>query len=256
MRFIWIICSLFISGAAFAFCPFSERLQKTLKEESIVALYKNCAEVMNDDGAQAKLAAIYDKGTPAIPRDLKKALLYYQLSADNGNAASQARLAQLYMELDKNREGRADLYGYLQSILPVSVTDSEGQVQNPNGFRGELVHPYVLLMLANEKAENKWYYPTKELQAPPFAKVLFNSYQVDAKKKKTLLQQASQWKKRKLLEIAEQILTKDEYRNFVETLYPANGQPDKFKRSQLLQQFQDKVKKYKEEDLASAKAFY
>ena len=74
MRFIYFLFSLLIARAAMAFCPFSDRLQGTLKEESVVALYKNCAEFMNDDASQAKLASIYDKGTPAIPRNLKKAL--------------------------------------------------------------------------------------------------------------------------------------------------------------------------------------
>lgn len=254
MRFLLILFGLLVSGTALAFCPFSERLLASLKEESVVALYKNCAENMNDDASQAKLAAIYDKGTPAIPRDLKKALLYYQLSADNGNAASQARLAQLYMELDKSRQGRADLYGYLESIVPVSQMGAKGK--NSDEFQGELMHPYVLLMLANEKPENKWYYPSSELQAPAFAKSMLSAYQVDESKKKQLMQQASRWKKRKLLEIARQILPEAEFRNFSVTLYPPNGQPDKFKRAQLLKEFQEKVKEYKQQDAKSATAFH
>ena len=253
MRRLLLLVGVLISGTAMAFCPFSERLQKSLKGETVIALYKNCAESMNDDASQAKLAEIYDKGTPAIPKDIKKALFYYQLSADNGNAASQARLAQIYMELDKSREGRSDLYGYLASIAPVSPN---GKMKNQQDFQGELVHPYVLLMLSNEKPENKWYYPTKEVQAPAYAKILYSNYQIDEAKKKQLLQQASRWKKRKLLEIARQLLSDAEYRAFVETMYPANGQPDKFKRSQLLKDFQEKVKKYKQQDAESAKAFY
>ena len=70
------------------------------------------------------------------------------------------------------------------------------------------------------------------------------------------MQQASRWKKRKLLEIAAQILSKEEYQHFSETLYPSKGQADKFQRSQLLKEFQEKVKRYKEQDAEHGQLFY
>ena len=256
MKFAWIMLILLFSETAMALCPFSKQLFSSLKEETLIILYKNCAEGMNDDDSQAKLAEIYDKGTPAIPRNLQKALFYYQLSADNGNAASQARLAQLYMELDKSREGRADVYGYLTSIVPVADLDNGKGKNKAKDFQGELVHPYVLLMLANEKPANKWYYPTNELEAPSFAKSLFKNYQIDKQKKEQLSRQATAWKKRKLLEMARQIFSEAEYRNFVAILYPSTGQADSFKRSQALQAFKEKVQQKKQQDLEGAKAFY
>ena len=244
MKIFLLLLSLSISGVAMASCPLAE--MSSLSEKQSLVLYKNCAERQNDDASQAKLATIYDKGTASTARDLKKALFYYQLSADNGNAVSQARLAQLYMELDKNREGRADLYGYLESIMPVSEMPNVAEDNQADDFSGELVHPYVLLMLANEKAANKWYYPSTELEAPAFAKTLFHNYQIDDAKKQQLSRQATQWKKRKLLEMARQLLSDDEYRAFVEALYPAVGQADAFKRNQALKEFQEKVKQYKD----------
>ena len=256
MKYSWILLGVLIINKAYAFCPFSERLVSSLKEESVVALYKSCAETMNDDAAQAKLASIYDKGTPAIPKNLKKALFYYQLSADNGNASSQARLAQLYMELDKSREGRADLYNYMDSIAATDDFIQLDNQQKEQDFRGELVHPYVLLMLANEKVANKWYYPSNDLEAPLFAQQLFKNYKIDPQKKQQMNQMATQWKKRKLLEMARQILSNDEYRTFVATLYPATGQADSFKRNQALKGFQEKVEQKKRQDLKGVKAFH
>ena len=233
-----------MAGKAVANCPLAEL--SSLSEKQALALYKNCAEMQNDDASQAKLAAMYDKGTALVPRDLKKTLCYYQLSADNGNAVSQSRLAQLYMELDKSREGRADLYEYLESIMPVSELSFLAEEKQADDFDGELVHPYVLLMLANEKVANKWYYPSAELEAPAFAKTLFHNYQIDEAKKQQLLRQATQWKKRKLLEMARQVLSNEEYSAFMAALYPSVGQGDAFKRNQALKEFQEKIKHYKD----------
>ena len=245
---------LFVACSAKALCPFSDNVFSSLKEESQIAFYKSCAEGMNDDESQVKLAELYLNGTTGIPRDIKKALFYYQLSADNGNAESQARLAQLYMELDKNPDGRRELYAYKASIMP-----SMGRMFSKNAdndFKGEFLHPYVLLVLSTEKASNKWYYPTTVVQAPEYAAKLLQSYKLEEAKKKELLRQATAWKKRKLLEIAQQILPQNEYDNFVNTLYPTKGQPDNFKRSQALRSFQEKVQEYKKQDEESAKAFY
>ncbi|MBQ3695391.1 MAG: SEL1-like repeat protein [Alphaproteobacteria bacterium] len=250
MRLGVILIALIVSFPVYGFCPFSQALLGSLRDESAITLYKNCAEGMNDDVSQARLAKLYDQGTTVIPRDLKKALYYYQLSADNGNAESQARLAQLYMELDKDRNGRAELHSYLNTIVPVSSGNET------DDFKGELVHPYVLLMLANDNVANKWYYPTTVKKAPTYAANLYRNYKIDKEKKQQLLGQARAWKKRKILEMARQVLSKEEYQEFSNTLYPANGQADSFKRSQLLKDFQKKVEMKQQQDQESAKAFY
>lgn len=249
---ILFIFALFVSfGVSASFCPYSSTLLDSMPVKSMLALYKNCAESLNDDVSQVKLAELYDKGGAGVTQDLKKALYYYQLSADNGNAESQTRLAQIYMEADKTREGRQQVREYLDEIVSISFSDSEEK-----DFDGSLVHPYVLLMLANEKPENKWYYPTKVLQAPAYAKSLFNSFNLNDKQIHNFKRQASAWKKRKLLEIARQILSKEEYQTFVSTLYPTQGQGDAFKRSQLLKEFQEKVKIRKQQDLENAQTLY
>lgn len=253
------LISLFLTSQAMAFCPFSDKLFSVLKEDSAITLYKNCAEQMNDDASQARLAAIYDAGTTMTGKDVEKALYYYQLSADNGNAASQARLAQLYMELDKDRNGRSALHSYLNSIapareMPKGLFEQKTQYEGEK-FDGALVHPYVLLMLANEKTGNKWYYPTDVKQAPAYAVQLFKNYKIDDEKKKQFMRQATAWKKRKLLEAAGQVLSGEEYQNFVAVMYPAKGQADTFRRNRALENLQEKIKQKKQQD-QSAKAFY
>ena len=84
----------------------------------------------------------------------------------------------------------------------------------------------------------------------------FKNYKIDEAKKKQLTRQATLWKKRKLLELARQILSEAEYQTFSETIYPTNGQADAFKRNQALKAFQEKVKQKKQQDAASAKTLY
>jgi len=256
MRLFFMLGLLLTATYTQAACLFSDSLAATLDERSVISLYQSCAEGMNDDAAQARLAAIYEKGGSTVLQDLKKAMYYYQLSAENGNANSQARLAQLYMQFDKGKSNRAFLYNYMGSIAPVQNTTQKSGAKTEPNTQGGLLHPYVLLMLANEKPENKWYYPTNVIQAPPYAAKLLKEYKIDEEKKKQLTRQATQWKKRKLLEAARQILPAAEYQDFVNTLYPTSGQPDTFKRKELLKSFQEKVKIKKQQDAASAKTLY
>ena len=78
----------------------------------------------------------------------------------------------------------------------------------------------------------------------------------DENKKKTLIKQATAWKKRKLLEVAKQILSETEYQTFVNTLYPQVGYGDPFQRNQALTEFQEKLKQRRQQDLENAKTFY
>ena len=247
---------LLISGEVMAFCPFADTLAKSMQEKSILALYQNCADGLNDDASQVKLAKIYDEGTGTISRDLKKAIKYYQLSSENGNAYSQARLAQLYMKLDQNREGRALLYEYLDSVVQVPVFEVGEATEDIDVFQGELLHPYVLLLLSNEKPENKWYYSSEELSAPTFAKKMLKEYKLDENKKQQLQREATRWKKRKLLEVARDILPSVEYQQFAQTLYPVNGKANEKLRNQMLKDFKVKVEQKKKQDTEGAKAFY
>lgn len=233
MRYLIFLSFICFVTAAQASCPMGFSFMKTMSEEQMLVSYKACAELYNDDEAQAKLAELYDKGTATFSPDIKRALFYYQLSAENGNAVSQGRLAELYIELDKDRENRAVMYEYLNSIFV-------NQQQEESSFHGELVHPYVLLILANEKAANKWYYPTKVKEPSPTAQTLYQNYQIDEAKKKQFMQQATAWKKRKLLDVAKEVLSAQEYQTFVNKLYPTSGHADAFQRSQALKEFQEK----------------
>ena len=182
MRYLLGLLILLGVHSAYAFCPYSESLLSSVKRVTAIDLYKNCAETFNDDASQVKLAKLYENGEPGVAKDVKKMFYYYQLSADNGNAESQTHLAQLYQEYDKTPESRRVLKQYTESIGSLSALDSAYS----DTFKGELTHPYVLLSLAAEKPENKWYYPTDVLVAPTVAKQLLAKYNLDIEKKKII----------------------------------------------------------------------
>ena len=195
-----VLVSLFVSHMAFAACDGVDKLRGFLTPQQVHQMYESCAKLSNDDDSQVILARRYALGTDGVKKDLQQALYYYQLSADNGNAESQAQLAKLYMELDRTPATRKLLSNYTKSIVaPDYISHGMNKRQFPEQrFKGELVHPYTLLLLASERAENKWYYPSKVRQAPGYVNSLLQSYPIDDAKKQKLMAEASAWKKRKL----------------------------------------------------------
>ncbi len=252
MRYGLFIILVLLSRVAFAICPYIDNLPQSIPADQVIRLYEGCAVGSNDDASQIKLARWYETGTQGAEKNMKKALYYYQLSSDNGNAEAQARLAQLYQQYDQDKAGRATLKEYSNSLLK-GLNLNQGS--DPE-FQGEFLHPYVLLVLANEKPENKWYYPTETLTAPSYAKSLLKAYKLKEDKKNQLMRQATAWKKRKLLEMARQVLPKDEYQVFVSTVYPSKGKADAFQRSNMLKDFRKKVEIKKQQDAEVAKTFY
>ena len=112
-----------------------------------------------------------------------------------------------------------------------------------SSFDGEVLHPYALLVLASEPSVHKWYYPTKTKYSTEALKLLQN-YQIDDKKKAILMKQASLWKQRKMMETAQEVLSKTEFKKFKETVYPSKGQPDSFARRQAVTELKEKVENY------------
>lgn len=229
---------VFFSFHVLADCPKAESLY--LQKGFSVAQdeFVRCAIYENDDETQLFLAKTYQKGTQYIQPNIMRSLLYYHLSADNGNAEAQTVLAELLLKMDSNDEDRKILVNYIKKV---NLAFSRGQTM----FKGELLHPYILLLLAYESVGQKWYYPT-QTKSYSKAYVLLNQYQISDEKKKTLFSQASRWKQRKMLETAQEVLSYDEYQKFFDTLYPKHGRVDGFMRSQAIKMLQERVKNYLE----------
>ena len=225
-----------MGGAAFAACEAGDNVyQKSVKAS--IASYQNCAIIENDEDAQLKLASIYQNGAKNVEKDEIKTLLFLHLAADNGNADAQTKLAKMLLELDETDQGRQKVLSYMKQIKLAVGNDSSSD------FKGEVMHPFVLLTLAAESSEQKWYYPTAVKYSAEAASLL-KSYQIDEGRKKELIKQGVRWKQRKMMETAKEVLTFDEYEKFKNVLYPSKGRADPFLRKQALSSLREKIQTY------------
>ncbi len=237
MKFIPIIlaCFCFAFGARAA-CPEGDFVKEQRGINEAMEYYYMCAVGQNDDETQLMLARAFQRGTNGIIPDPKKSMLFYHLAADNGNAVAQVEFAQLLLKLDETAMGRESVLAHTRR-MKAAFSVAGGL------FKGELLHPYALLMLAAEKPDQKWYYPTEE-KSNPGAAVLVKNYQIDAKRKQMVLRDASLWKQRKMIEAAQDVMEPEEFDKFQTTVLPKYGRADGFSRNQAMQNLKDAIQNY------------
>lgn len=225
----------FLLGLTFAFpvlarCPLADKYAREGNMDPEMTMREICAFSYNDDESQATLAEAYMKGSRGLDQDEKTALYLYQLSAENGNADSQVKLAELLQTFDNSSERRKELKDYLASL--------EKKDDNSTGFSGEVLHPYTLLLLASERPENKWYYPSQVRSAPARTNVLLQNYKITPEKRQAALKDASKWKTRKLLEMAREVLSEAEYTSF------ENRLKNNTTRTEAMDELKNRLKAY------------
>lgn len=227
-----ILILLFWGTATYAVarCPLADKYQQENRQEMEMMALSFCAISHNDDASQMKLAEAYMKGMDGLEPDEKQALYMYQLAAESGNAEAQVKLAELLQSFDTSSERRKELKEY------------QGKLQkNEDGksaFAGEIQHPYTLLLLASERPENKWYYPSLNRSAPARTSVLLQNYKITPEKRQAAMKDASRWKTRKLLEMAREILTDVEYVDF------ENKLKNNATRTQAMSELKDRLTGY------------
>ena len=194
-------------------CPMADRYHNEGRKEDEVIALSVCALQYNDDTSQMKLAEMYATGTPEVEKDEMMVVYMYQLAAEAGNAEAQVKLAEMLQDFDSSTDRRSLLKKYMKSMEKISGESSS--------FSGEIQHPYTLLLLASERVENKWYYPSAHRGAPARASILLKNYKITPEKQQIALKEASRWKTRKLLEAAKEILSFEEYPDFEKRLQNA-----------------------------------
>ncbi len=224
------------STALSAACPEGDKLYSKSAKASVPA-YQLCAVQDNDEFSQVRLADLFKKGSKNVEKNETKALLFYHLAANNGNAYAQTELAKLILMMDEDEEKRKKLASYMKQIKSASQNADEFE------FKGELLHPYVWLLLASEDASQKWYYPSTKKYSSEAA-ALIKNYQLPDEKKRELIFIASQWKQQKMMQTAKEVLAESEYKTFKDTLFPKQGKADSFLRKQALTNLKDKVENY------------
>ena len=232
------LCLLLWSGVANALL--CERALSDSFASDKVGAYELCAVQENNDAVQAFLGRVYLDGEYGVSKNVQKALLFYHLSAENGNAKSQVALAKLLLKMDEKEDTRAQIQDYLEKIKFSMQSDKN------TSFDGNILHPYVLFMLAAENANQKWYYVSDDLSAPEAGGLLKN-YQLDKAKKMQMQRLASRWKERKLFEVAKEIYNITDYQKFENAVRPKAGRADTFVRNQAMEKLKKDIKKYKEQ---------
>ena len=223
-----------MSVTSFAACPIADKLAREKGLLAALTAYQNCAIGQNDDDSQLYLARAYETGQENIQKSHGRALLFYHLSAENGNATAMVELANLLTKLDSDEAGRQEIVTYLEKIK------AQLSQLTFNSFRGELLHPYALLMLAAEAPEAKWFYTTG-VKSDSRAGQLLKNYKIDPNKKKEVIRAATAWKQRKMLDLAYEVFSVSEFNEFHQTLYPKVGLPNSFARAQAVERLKTKV---------------
>lgn len=230
------VLSLFLAPTARADCSLADTALKRGNIEEAVAEYSKCAVQANDEEAQFWLGHYYQNKPSADKKDKMKMLLFYHLAAENGNANAQVDLAKILLQMDSNDTTRDILLSYIKQMKEVM-----GKQDMP--FKGEILHPYILLMLAAEEPNQKWYYPTIHKTSDE-ARLMLQNYQITEERKASLLRSGSQWKQRKIQETAKEVLTKEEYNVFMTAVYPNEGRADAFVRQQAIGNLKERVEEY------------
>lgn len=236
MKYIVLIVGVFLSCSVFA--SLCEVAYQSGRIDQNISAYEECAISENNDKVMAQLADIYLNGSGSIKKNIQKALLFYHLSAENGNAKSQVALAKLLMQMDAKNTTREQLRTYSEKIKFFMA-------QTGNGFNGEFLHPIALLMLASEPVDQKWYYVSDELEALEAGRLL-KKYKMTEAKRAQMVRAASNWKQRKLFEIAKEVYTPADYQKFENAVRPKKGRTDVFTRDQVIEKLKQDIQKYKE----------
>ena len=202
--------------------------------------YELCALQENNDAVQAFLGQVYLNAEYGVSKNVQKALLFYHLSAENGNAKSQVALAKLLLKMDEADNTRAQIQDYLDKIKFSMQSDKNAS------FDGDILHPYALFMLAAESANQKWYYVSDVLSAPEAGGLLKN-YQLDKGKKTQMQRLASRWKERKMFDAAKEVYSEADFKKFENAVRPKSGRADAFVRTQAIEKLKQDIKKYKEQ---------
>ena len=205
MRKIIFLFSLVLSTSVYANCPLADHFFEKGNQQAALSALHNCAINYNDDESQMKLARAYVRGEYGLEKDSNQSLYFYQLSAENGNAQAQVAVAETLIRASGNQQAMIKLLTHYMSIVP---TSDKGYIKRFDDF---FMHPYALLKLASESPDKKWYYPSLERAAPAKTLSLLRNYILDDNVKKEAMKQASQFKTRKLLQMAKEVLTEDEY---------------------------------------------
>ena len=214
---------LFVKASvSLADCPMAD-LYKGKNEMLEWRSYQNCANEKNDAQSQFFIGLTYLNGNKNIPQNLNLALKFFRIAAENGYAPAQRELSKLM-----------DILNDLGENGKQAIAEMDKQWERENGY---VMSALSWMMLAAEKAENKWFYFSPAIMDEEAIKLL---PQIKAKYSQEEAQNASlaatQWKQEQLKKQARSLLTEKAYKQFENIIYPSQIEPPKMSREQAVEE--------------------
>lgn len=237
-KYLWISLFCLWAGAAGAKCFLGDAYVEKGRMKQAEEAYLMCAQTGDNADANYALGKIYRDGT-AGTKDLYRALFYFRFAAENGSAAAQRELAKtMFMLRGQGEKGLQTIDRYEEKMA--FIKGRAGQSEEP-------MYAYTWLLLAAEKADNKWYYPAGAQQDSEAVR-LYHSMknQLTAAEQQQVMAQASAFKEEKLNWAAKMVLSPAEYAQFRSVLYPEDGQVQLARRGMELTKLKEKVMLYRQ----------
>lgn len=232
MRYFYCVVLLCWAGLVAASCPLGDSALKIKNYAQAQEFFESCALVDNDALAQYTLAHMYrDSLLPSAERKFQT-LKYLRFSAENGYGPAQYELAQLMLDFLRTPEGQALLAHHSEQIRQIKIERQQPLLQ---------MSPLAWMLLAAERAENKWFYTAPPVYVPEAEKALQDAHLTPVHLKE-IQTQAIQWKQNKLAHVARQVMTEDEWQRF----FPMPPEPElAVKRQEAFADFvKEKLKNY------------
>ena len=233
--FTIVLCMFAQKGIAS--CDIADAQWKAKKYELAMANYEKCAYAQNDAVAQYELAMHYLNENEHLEQDILHALFLLRLSSESGYAPAQRELGKLMDILHSFGEvGTNAMHDMEKQMLLYGLSDD--------------LSPFAWVLLASEKVENKWFYPTPgELDEQAVQLSDAWSMQKGPLARTEALRQAGAWKESRLLKSAKQMLSEEDYGDFEAIMTSKEtGQTIRMERRQAmekLKQIWEKKRKHK-----------
>jgi TPR repeat protein len=180
---------------------------------------------MNDSESQLLIGQTYLKGNKNVPQNLKLALKFFRMGAENGYAPAQRELAKLMDSLnDLGDEGKS------------AISEMNDQWQDETKTNQLPMTALSWMMLAAEKKENKWFYfapATTDEEAVKLIEQMRSKYSSEEKNASLA---ATQWKQALLMKQAKALLTEHAYKQFENIIYPSKIEPPKMSREKAVEE--------------------
>lgn len=198
--------------------------------------YESCIYANDDAKAFYQLGQIY-LTAKGVPLDRTKALLYFRYGAEKGYAPAQRELAKLMTSPLLKRGATEEVQRIVSSqkaLLP----------KLPRTNPSLELSAFAWGVLAAERAENKWFYPSPALADAEAEKWVQTMEKKEGKAaKEAAVRQASTFKEQRLIWAAREIYDDVAFNQFMQMVFPQNGKVNYVQRSQAVEKLKQDISK-------------